>query len=126
MRPLIFVFGSNLDGHHGGGAALHAMNAWGAKWGVGEGRTGNSYALPTKRTVYQSLTLPEVEDSVQRFLQYARENPDLEFYVTRVGCGLAGFTDEQIAPFFADAPENCRLPMGWRTEDRTEESASAP
>jgi hypothetical protein len=110
----IFVFGSNLAGRHGKGAALAARTQHGAVYGVGEGRTGNAYAIPTKDHSLRSRSLSDIATSVNTFLDYAREHMDLEFQVTRVGCGLAGFTDAQIAPMFQDAPVNCELPAGWR------------
>jgi hypothetical protein len=109
----IFVFGSNLRGIHGAGAALYAKRYYGAVYGVGEGRTGQAYALPTKRTPYQSLTLAEVENHVTNFITYAYENLDLRFIVTPVGCGLAGFRHEEIGPMFTCSPDNCILPKGW-------------
>lgn len=107
--PSIFVFGSNLAGHHGKGAALHAYQKQGAVYGVGEGRTGNSYAIPTKDRKLKSLPLNIIEGHVQTFLRYARRHPELEFRVTKVGCGLAGYSPEQIRPMFEDAPENCKF-----------------
>lgn len=110
----VFVFGSNLKGIHGAGAAKFAAMHWGAMLGIGEGRTGNSYALPTKETPYKTRSLDRIEDSVVRFFEYARENPSLTFLVTRVGCGYAGYEDSQIAPMFKDAPPNCVLPDAWK------------
>lgn len=110
----IFVFGSNLAGRHGKGAALTARRDYLAEYGVGQGRTGNSYAIPTKGYSMEVLPLSAIECYVSRFIDYAKQHPELTFNVTRVGCGLAGYKDEQIAPFFADAPENCVLPEGWR------------
>lgn len=110
----IFVFGSNLAGRHGKGAALEAREKWGAEYGVGEGRTGDAYAIPTKDGALRTRPLGNIELSVERFVAYAKEHPELEFVVSRVGCGLAGYTDEEIAPLFAGAPANCELPPGWR------------
>lgn len=110
----IFVFGSNLAGRHGKGAALVAARQWQAQRGVGEGRTGYAYAIPTKDSRMKVRSLKDIHLSVLRFRDYARAHPELQFYVTRVGCGLAGYKDEDIAPMFADAPHNCDLPMGWR------------
>jgi len=109
----VFVFGSNQGGRHGAGAARHALDHHGAIWKCGEGPQGSSYAIPTKD--YDISTCPprEVERAIGRFIEYAHRNPDLRFFVTRVGCGLAGYRDEQIAPMFAGAPMNCRLPPGW-------------
>jgi len=113
LRSPILVFGSNLAGVHGAGAAKEAYEKWGAAWGQGEGRQGNSYAIPTKNAQIQTLPLVKVDDAVQRFLAYAYANPEETFLVSRVGCGLAGFTDKQIAPMFLGAPSNCWLPGGW-------------
>jgi len=103
----VFVFGSNLKGHHRGGAANYALNHFGAKWGVGRGLSGQSYAIPTSR-----IPFDELKGYVDEFLQFARDHDDLLFYVTRIGCGNAGYTVEDIAPLFADAYElgNVRLP----------------
>jgi len=116
----IFTFGSNLAGRHGKGAAEHALKHHGAIYGQGEGLQGNSYAIPTKGLApsrYEPmpvLPLHQIEWHVIRFLAFAREHPEMTFHVTRIGCGLAGYADEQIAPFFKDAPENCQLPEEWR------------
>lgn len=114
MDKKVFVFGSNLAGRHGKGAALYAKEHWGAKYGDGEGRTGNAYALPTKDERLRTRKLNDVKESVDKFIEYANINPDLIFIVTKVGCGLAGFTEDQIAPLFKFAPQNCELPEGWR------------
>lgn len=110
----IFVFGSNLAGRHGAGAAKYAWSMYSAEGGVGEGPTGRAYALPTKDKKLVPRTLAEIEASVDKFLAYTYEHPELEFFVTRVGCGLAGYEDAQIAPFFLLAGVNCTLPDGWR------------
>lgn len=110
----VFVFGSNLGGFHGAGAARFARLYHGAVMGVGEGRTGNAYAIPTKEVGYQtSRPLKDIQESVNKFIQYAKENPQEQFLVTRVGCGLAGYKDHEIGPMFKDAPSNCELPDGW-------------
>lgn len=111
---MIFVFGSNLAGRHGKGAALFAREHHGAQYGVGVGRTVNSYAIPTKGFNMRPLSLEQIYAHVQEFIRYAEVNPDLEFQVTRVGCGLAGYTDEQIGPMFITAPSNCHLPDEWK------------
>lgn len=107
---LVFVFGSNLSGRHGKGAALEARNKFGAVYGIGEGRTGNAYAIPTKDERLRPRTLEEVRMSVDRFLEYAASHPDIDFLVTRIGCGLAGFDPRDIAPMFGGAPSNCQIP----------------
>lgn len=117
MEELIFVFGSNLAGRHGKGAALYARQHYGAEYGVGVGRTGNAYAVPTKDEHLQTLPLDVIAVHVDCFLEYANAHSQLAFYVTRVGCGLAGYRDEDIAPLFKLAPINCILPMEpfvWR------------
>lgn len=113
-RDTVFVFGSNRAGQHGGGAARAAWKLWGALWGVGEGLQGRSYAIPTKDDYATSLTLDQVAGHVTTFLIFATQHPKLTFAVTRIGCGLAGFTDVDIAPLFKTAPANCELPEGWR------------
>lgn len=106
-RQQIFVFGSNLLGIHGAGAALAAKESWGAEQGVGQGPTGSAYALPTKRTPWRRLPLGVIAVNVAVFLDYAAAHPELQFLITRVGCGLAGYTEEEIRPMFEGAPDNC-------------------
>ncbi len=106
----IFVFGSNLAGMHAGGAARVAYERFGAIWGQGVGIQGQSYAIPTMQGGVDTIK-PYVDD----FIKLAREWDQNTFYVTRIGCGIAGFTDEEIAPLFADALElyNVRLPESF-------------
>lgn len=111
---MIFVFGSNEAGRHGKGAALFARQHHGAIYGVGEGRTGNSYAIPTKDYNLKTRSLEAIRESVERFLDYALNNPKLHFEVTKIGCGLAGYKEHEIVPMFKDAPSNCYLPNNWR------------
>lgn len=115
MTDEIFVFGSNLAGRHGKGAALHAKLHYGAELGVPEGLTGRSYAIPTKDGSLRPLPLWQVEIMIQRFCDYARKNPSLIFLVTPVGTGLAGHDKREIWKAFADAkiPSNCRLTSSW-------------
>lgn len=103
----IFVFGSNLDGMHGGGAARVAHMTFGAIWGQGVGLQGRSYAIPTMHGGVESI-----RPYVAEFITFAQEHPEMTFLVTRIGCGIAGFTDEQIAPLFIRAleMENVVLP----------------
>ena len=103
----IFVFGSNLEGSHGGGAAKTAHNKFGAIWGQGVGLRGQSYGIPTMHGGVE-----EIRPYVEEFIRFARSHPNLIFLVTRVGCGIAGFHDSEIAPLFADAAEvpNISLP----------------
>lgn len=109
----IFVFGSNLAGVHGAGAAKYAHKDLGAKWGRCEGISGRTYAIPTKDCDLETLQLELVHMFVVRFVWFAKCHPQMQFFVTRIGCGFAGFTDKEIAPMFADAPDNCELPIGW-------------
>lgn len=109
----IFVFGSNVAGRHGAGSALEAARSYGAKYGVGEGPTGTAYAIPTKDAQLMTLPLSEIEVAVSRFLDYAIEHPEHSFHVVRIGCGLAGYRDIDIAPMFCDAPTNVDLPPDW-------------
>lgn len=110
----IFVFGSNLAGRHGAGAAKLAMNKFGAKYGIGAGLTGQCYAIPTKDHTVLSLSLFSIAQYIFFFQQLAKVNPDLEFLVTRLGTGLAGYHDYQIAPMFRGSTENCVFDEKWR------------
>lgn len=107
----IFVFGSNLAGAHGGGAARVAMNRFGAVWGQGVGLQGQSYAIPTMHG-----GVDRIQPYVDEFIIFAEEHPEMNFLVTRIGCGIAGFTDAEIAPLFARAKElaNVWLPQSFR------------
>jgi hypothetical protein len=110
---MIFVFGSNLAGRHGAGAARVALLHHGAVYGNGIGKEGNSYAIPTKDTRIESLPLHDIQKYVSSFIEYADRHPELDFQVTQIGCGLAGFTPEQIAPMFEAAPSNCQFDSAW-------------
>ena len=110
----IFVFGSNLAGRHGAGAALYAHDVYEAAYGVGVGRTGQAYAIPTKDEHIQTLSLERIAVYVSAFLRYASQHPEESFFVTRIGCGLAGYTDKDIAPFFRGAPANCIFDIKWK------------
>ena len=108
------AIGSNRPhGRHGRGAALFAARWCGAQRGVAEGRTGQSYAIPTKDGHLRTLPIGEVESGVNRFIEYAAANPRTRFEVSRIGCGLAGYKDADIAPLFERAPDNCTLPYAW-------------
>lgn len=104
----IFVFGSNLEGLHGGGAALLAYERFGAIWGQGTGLQGKSYGIPTMHGGIDAIA-PYVDE----FIAFAREHRELKFLVTEIGCGIAGFTVEEMAPLFKDAidEENIYLPQ---------------
>jgi hypothetical protein len=106
----IFVFGSNLDGHHGGGAARIAFRKFEAEWGVGVGPTGQCYAIPTMHGGVEAIR-PYVDD----FITYVQTHPSNRFLLTRIGCGIAGFQDREMAPLFAEAWElpNVAFPKAW-------------
>ena len=106
----VFVFGSNLEGMHGGGAAYAAFRKFGALMGCGVGHRGQSYAIPTMQGGVETI-----KPYVDEFIGYAKAHPDLFFYVTRIGCGIAGFRDKDIAPLFRDAidVENICLPESF-------------
>jgi hypothetical protein len=110
----IFVFGSNLSGRHGKGAALYARTHHGAVYGKGVGLQGSSYAIPTKDHALRPMPLDQIAHYVGQFIKFATLHDEMEFEVTRVGCGLAGYSDKQMAPLFARAPRNCRLPEEWQ------------
>jgi hypothetical protein len=114
LEDEIFVFGSNLIGVHGLGAAAFARVRYGAEWGVGVGMTGKCYALPTKDQYINSMSLVLIQAYVDDFIEFAKLNPKLKFFVTRLGCGLAGNDDAEIAPMFKGAPENCDFPEEWK------------
>lgn len=109
----VFVFGSNLAGRHGKGAALHARKHFGAIYGKGVGRQGNSYAIPTKDKTLNTLPRIFIAEYVDDFIEYAADHFEESFNVTEVGCGLAGYTPEQIAPLFRNVPENVNLPQSF-------------
>ena len=108
----VFVFGSNLAGMHGGGAARMAYEHFGAEWGVGVGPTGQCYAIPTMQG-----GIDTIRPYVDEFIVYAKQHSDKRFLVTRIGCGIAGFTDEEIAPLFREALAipNIALPQLWHS-----------
>lgn len=109
----IFVFGSNEAGRHGKGAALHAVKNYGAVRGCGFGLQGQSFAIPTKDKTITTLSIDRIRTYVDRFIDFARSNPDMRFFVTALGTGLAGLSHADMAPLFAKAPDNCRLPPEW-------------
>ena len=108
--PDIFVFGSNLAGRHGKGAALYARKHYGAEYGIGEGVTGRAYAIPTKTETLAVRPIADIKESVDRFIEYAWLHPMDRFQLTAIGCGLAGYTPDQIAPLFRSAPPNVIQP----------------
>lgn len=118
MNDVIFVFGSNLAGQHDTEVALFAHQHCRPVDGVGEGRTGQAYAIPTRDENLKTLPLYKINRHINSFIVYAKLNPQLRFYVTKIGCGSEGYTQNQIAPMFKFAPDNCRLPDGWREYHR--------
>lgn len=108
----VFVFGSNLSGRHGAGAAKTALG-WGAKWGQAAGLQGKTYGIPTKNaSITKTLTVKQIQPFVDEFIQFAKDNSNLTFYVTEIGCGLAGYEAKDIAPLFQTAKDvpNIHLP----------------
>lgn len=113
MIPETFVFGSNLAGIHGAGAAAFAVRHHGAIMGKGVGIQGDSYGIPTKDHRIRTLPLDEIAHYVRWFLEYAERKPDTTFHVTQIGCGLAGLEPKDMAPMFHDAPANCQFSSAW-------------
>ncbi len=109
----VFVFGSNLLGMHGGGAARYARKHFGARMGVGVGMQGQSYAIPTMQGGVDTI-----KPYVDQFVAYAAGHPEQHFLVTRIGCGIAGFHAREIAPLFAAAlgMPNVSLPEDFIAE----------
>ena len=105
----VFVFGSNVNGYHGGGAALTALQKFGAIWGQGEGLQGQSYGIPTMEGI------DSMKAAIERFILFAKEHRELIFLVTPIGCGIAGYKPEEVAPFFRSAIdlENVSLPESF-------------
>lgn len=106
----IFVFGSNLQGYHGAGAARMALDKFGAVWGRGVGLQGQSYAIPTMEGGIETI-----KPYVDEFIDFAQQHPEYQFLLTRIGCGIAGFTDREIAPLFGDALklDNVKFPKSF-------------
>lgn len=110
-RREVFVFGSNKAGRHGKGAAYHALKEWGAIYGLGWAMQGDSYAIPTKDERFNILPLTEIEKYVEGFLRFARSphGRQLNFLVSAIGTGLAGYDPDDILPMFRDKPSNVYL-----------------
>ena len=109
----IFVFGSNMSGMHGGGAARLAYDRFGAIWGQGVGIHGQSYGIPTMQGGIETI-----KPYVDEFIEFAKQHPEYKFLVTKIGCGIAGFSEKEIAPLFKDAikVENIILPKEFVTD----------
>ena len=127
----IWGFGSNLSGIHGAGAAKVALDKFCARWGVGAGPTGDAYAIPTKQVYYDdpeekspgirwakqglvTMSIHAIKPYVDQFIDYSDALKYKTFFLTRIGCGLAGYKDEEIAPLFYHAPDHCIFPVQWR------------
>lgn len=115
MTNQVFVFGSNMAGKHLAGAAHTAYKKYGARWGKGMGHYGDSYALPTLNANLMRLPLDELRIVISAFIVYAMNHPDLEFKVTRVGCGIAAYDDSVVASMFNEAPSNCSFDLSWQS-----------
>lgn len=113
-RDQIFVFGSNLAGVHGAGAAKQALLKYGAKSGQGIGLRGRSYAIPTKDYDIETLPLTTIAQYVTIFIKFTQQNQNSEFFVTRIGTGFAGYKDKDIAPMFKGCGPNCDMPEDWQ------------
>lgn len=111
--PRIFVFGSNLRGLHGKGAALHASKYYGAEPGIAIGHINQCYAIPTKDQMLRPLRLEQVQHFISSFVAYANSHLNFQFNVTQIGCGYAKFTPKQIVPSFDKAPDNCWFDPHW-------------
>lgn len=109
----IFVFGSNETGIHNGGAARVALNVHGAVMGIGHGRVGNSYAIPTMTAYADPIKFDELAAYVKSFVEYANARQEYDFEITRIGCGIAGFKDEDVAKLFEAADVNCLFDTSW-------------
>jgi len=113
----IFVFGSNEGGKHFGGAARLAYSKFGAIMGQGRGLQGQSYAVPTLTTDFEMVSLNSLKSDISTLLDFAKGNKDKHFLITAIGCGIAGFTSEEIAPLFKPFAKlkNCSLPLEFIT-----------
>lgn len=114
MTTKIFVFGSNEAGRHGAGAARTARIQYGAVYSIGYGHTGDCFAIPTLDVNLKPLPTWKLPAYINGFLAYASGRPDLDFIVTRVGCGLAGLTDGNVAPLFRDSSDNVQFDEAWK------------
>jgi hypothetical protein len=115
MNGAVFVFGSNLAGRHGAGAARYAAEHFGAQEGVGEGLTGRAYAIPTKDAQIRDMDTAAIEPAIQRFVEFAQQRPDMAFLLTPVGCGLAGHSVQWLWSVLhrIGLPANVHLTASW-------------
>jgi len=108
----VFVFGSNLAGIHGAGAAKQALK-YGARMGHGIGLQGRTYAIPTKDSDIKTMSIDKITPYIDRFKKITLEHPQVKFFVTAIGTGLAGYKDKDIAPLFKCCSSNCSFPNQW-------------
>lgn len=114
LREEVFVFGSNMKGIHGKGAAKVAAILFGAKYQFFSGRCGMSYAIPTKDQNIQTLPIEKIKPYIEEFVRRANKYKEVEYFITRVGCGLAGHKDQDIAPLFKGCGDNVSFPIEWK------------
>lgn len=110
---MIFVFGSNLAGRHGKGAALYARQHFGTIYKQNKKLQENAYAIPTRDKNIITLPIEEIAIRINRFKHFASSNPKLSFYITPIGTGLAGYKQEEIKPLFGELPVNCTFSKEW-------------
>lgn len=110
----IFIFGSNGNGYHAGGAARQALEQFGAVWGIAEGLSGKTYAFPTLNRNMRKRNIKSLEDSRNKLFVTAEALPEYTFLLTKVGCGIAGFKEEKMAELFSECPDNIVKPEGWK------------
>jgi hypothetical protein len=113
-RLEIFVFGSNLAGRHGAGAAADAVQNYGAIYGRGIGLQGRSYGIPTKDASLHTLEINRIKPYINSFIDFAERSVGFKFKITQIGCGLAGIKSKDIAPLFKEAPSNCYFDAAWK------------
>lgn len=113
-RDVVFVFGSNTAGIHGAGSAKVAVMKFGARYGRGIGISGMSYGIPTKDKDFTVLPLDTIATYVDRFAKFTNKVPQIKFFVTAIGTGLAGYRDIDIAPMFKHCSSNCSFPDQWK------------
>lgn len=120
----VFVFGSNALGHHGGGAALQAFERFGAEWGMGEGPSGRTYAIPTLDAAHHRVTEEQLAESLGRFIAYVRQHPRNTFYLTLIGCGIAGWEPATVRRLLwqsigdeSQLPDNLILPRAFSRQE---------
>lgn len=99
----VFVFGSNMNGNHAGGAAFVAQERFGAEWGCSEGLRGQSYAIPTLNRNMEKVTRKQLHVSFVIFIDCVIKHPEKVFYLTKIGCGIAGWNIYEVATIFFDA-----------------------